>query len=258
MSIWDWVSGLIFNESEYPSLSKYMDIEAQRAIDPGRSAAAAIGTSIFTLGVLLGVGAGIFFSSWVAGLGLSAIGALFGMGWYQRYANGQTGEERELNRVRRDAREYLGHLRKWRFLRMLKSKLPGGAAELLDAGANSWLRTAAALQTIRSHSPRQSETLGMTEDTITKAMDSGMSRLILMARDGNLGNGVFLSPAFDQARKIADEMLRLSRETEKLCDRKLFAEMEPGTPVDELRAALSEVEQLSQAEAEVRRIGLRH
>jgi hypothetical protein len=258
MSIWDWISGLVFNETEYPSLAKYMDVEAQRAIDPGRSAAAAIGTSIFTLGVLLGVGAGLFFSSWMVALGLSAMGALLGMGWFQRYTNGQNGEERELNRVRREAREYLGQLKTWRFLRMLKSRLPGGAAELLDAAANSWLRTAAALQTIRSHSPRQSETLGMTEDTITNAMDSGMSRLILMARDGQLGNGVFLAPSFDQGRKIADEMLRLSKETEKLCDRKLFAEAEPGTPVDDLRAALSEVEQLTRAEAEVQRISLRH
>ncbi|MGI8923262.1 MAG: hypothetical protein ACR2HJ_04355 [Fimbriimonadales bacterium] len=251
MRVFEWLGKFLNGETEFPCLAKYIEVEIVRTIDPGQNVAAAVGLSAATLGALIGVGLGIVFNSIALGAIVFAGGLAFGLNWFLRYQKRQSESQKELNRARRQAREFLHELRKWKFLRMLEMKLTGGMGEILDAAAASWLRAHLAVNSANEDAKHRHSSLGATAENVMAAMDSGMAKLLIMAKEAQEYGSAFLSPNFDNARHVANEMRELSKETERLCDRLQIERSAGPTPIDELRDALAEIKHLDAAEQEV-------
>ena len=246
-----WLRGLLSGEPEFENLEKYIELETRRSVDPGAESAMAVALSAITLG---GLGAvAVFFATESRFLALlvGLTGIVFSIAWLIQHSTSVSPDDRAAAQVRRKARGFLWELRRWKHRRMLRIKLGGGIGELLDTAARYWLRAQAAL-TADNWAIQTAGTQWMgVKEKATSAMDTGMAKLLLLAQDAQSVDNSFLSPSFEGARQIVENMRELAKESEKLADRLRIEAADPSAPADELRSTLAEIRNLTEAEEEL-------
>ena len=246
-----WLNGLLSGEPEYENLEKYIELETRRSVDPGAESAIAVALSAITLG---GLGAvAVFFAteSRVLALLVGLTGLVFSIAWLIQHSASATPDDKAVLQIRRRARGFLWELRRWKHRRMLRIKLGGGIGELLDSAGRYWLRSQAALSADTwAIQTAGTQWVGVKEKA-TSAMDTGMAKLLLLAQDAQSVDTSFLSPSFEGARQIVENMRELAKESEKLADRLRIEAVDPLAPADELRSTLAEIRNLTEAELEL-------
>jgi hypothetical protein len=256
MNVWDFLNSILHREPEYPSLERYVDIELERRVDPRRDAALAITLSTLTLAALASLGFWFAVGSPALAWAAAAIGTLGAAAWIGRYYGKLSDAEKELTQARKEARSFLFDLHKWKRRRWLKRCLAGGIGELLDSGAQYWHRTQAALNSDGWEVEDAAGAWASIRRRAIHAMESAMARLLIMASDAQEASVSFISPAFEPARKLVEEMREMAKQAERLADRRRAGSVQEGGPTNELREALAEMQRLEAAESEVQGIAL--
>ena len=248
----EWIGGWLNREAEFPFLERYIEEEVRRA-DP-RSTASVVGwvagtisffAAISFMGAGLWIGPPLFFLSPVVGVLSAAV--------VNRIAHNNTDPvQRELDKKRRSLRGFVQQLRSWKNMRMLRFKLQGGLGEILEVGARCWLQTRYGLEEV-INGPRDNPIYD-TSSRVMRAMDAGMTKLIDVACD-SVQSGLFLSPSFEAARGVAEHMVALGREADRIAAKhQTETDRKSVSATDELRAALAECRSLDEAHRELDRI----
>jgi hypothetical protein len=194
--------------------------------------------------------------SWLISAAIGIAGLAIGLGWWARYQQNLSVDERQLTRVRSQAREFVEQLTKWKKRRQLKAKLGLPFGELLDAAARYWLRAHVALSAEAWRLAPAGSSWRAVRERAVSAMDSGIARVLLLAQEA-LPAAAFMPPQFDKAKRVVEEMRALAKEVELLADKCNYEfESAETTADDSLRAALSEIKGLSNAHEEVERTKL--
>lgn len=248
----DWVSGWLNREAEFPFLERYLEEEVKRLQTSDNPA-------IFgwiTAGVAFFTGIPFTLAGYWFGVPLILASPLIGYAakvLMEARLSGRTDPvQRELDKKRRSLRGFVHQLRKWKNMRMLRFKLQGGLGEILEVGARCWLQTRYGLEDILD-GPRDNPSYDIAA-RVMRAMDTGMTKLVDVASD-SVQNGIFLTPAYEAARTVAEHMVALGREADRI-SAKFQSEEEQKTlsATDELRATLAECRSLDEAHQELDRI----
>jgi hypothetical protein len=254
----DWIGGWLNREAEFPFLERYIEEEVRR---PHTSDGAATWGWI-AAGVSFFAGVTFAFAEVAVGVPLIFLSPLVGVAAsiaVNHLANSRTDPlQRELDKKRKSLRGFVQQLRSWKNMRMLRFKLQGGLGDILEVGARCWLQTRYGLDEILN-GPRDSSVFD-TSTRVMRAMDAGMTKLIDVACD-SVQTGLFLTPAFDAARGVAEHMVALAREADRISAKHQTEEERKSlSATDELRAALAECRSLDEAHQELDRIheSLRH
>jgi hypothetical protein len=244
----DWVGGWLNREAEFPFLERYLEEEVKRPDTVGGGKGILLGLAAAIACFMLAAITGSAFLAYMAPVAAAGIA----IGMYMRTQRLIDPVQRELDNKRRSLRGFVHQLRKWKNMRMLRFKLQGGLGEILEVGARCWLQTRYGLEDVLS-GPRDNPIYD-TATRVMRAMDAGMTKLVDVACD-SVQNGLFLTPSYDAARGVAEHMVALGREADRIsakhqseADRKWLS------ATDELRAALAECRGLDEAQQELERI----
>jgi hypothetical protein len=254
----EWIGGWLNREAEFPFLERYIEEEVRR---PHPSDGASMWGWI-AAGIAFFSGVTFAFADAAIGVPLILFSPIIGFGAafaVSNMANSRTDPvQRELDKKRKSLRGFVQQLRSWKNMRMLRFKLQGGLGDILEVGARCWLQTRYGLDEILG-GPRDNPIFD-TSTRVMRAMDAGMTKLIDVACD-SVQTGLFLTPAFDAARGVAEHMVALAREADRISAKhQTDEERKSLSATDELRAALAECRGLDEAHQELDRIheSLRH
>lgn len=254
----EWIGGWLNREAEFPFLERYIEEEVRR---PHPSDGASM-WGWMAAGIAFFSGVTFAFAEAAIGVPLILFSPLIGVGAafaVSNMANSRTDPvQRELDKKRKSLRGFVQQLRSWKNMRMLRFKLQGGLGDILEVGARCWLQTRYGLEEILN-GPRDNPVFD-TSTRVMRAMDAGMTKLIDVAND-SVQSGLFLTPAFDAARGVAEHMVALAREADRISAKhQTEEERKSVSATDELRAALAECRSLDEAHQELDRIheSLRH
>ncbi|MEO7453367.1 MAG: hypothetical protein ABIV13_01235 [Fimbriimonadales bacterium] len=254
----DWIGGWLNREAEFPFLERYIEEEVRR---PHPSDGASMWGWI-SAGIAFFSGVTFAFADVAVGVPLILLSPLIGVGaafTVSNMAQKRTDPlQRELDKKRKSLRGFVQQLRTWKNMRMLRFKLQGGLGDILEVGARCWLQTRYGLDEVLS-GPRDNPVFD-TSTRVMRAMDAGMTKLIDVACD-SVQTGLFLTPSFDAARGVAEHMVALAREADRISAKHQTEEERKSlSATDELRAALAECRGLDEAHRELDRIheSLRH
>jgi hypothetical protein len=248
----DWVGGWLNREAEFPFLERYLEEEVKRP--DSREGAAIFGWIAAGVAFFSGITFAVA-DVWIGPM-LILFSPLIGFAaarlMHARAQMRVDPVQRELDNKRRSLRGFVHQLRKWKNMRMLRFKLQGGLGEILEVGARCWLQTRYGLEDILN-GPRDNPIYD-TATRVMRAMDAGMTKLVDVACD-SVQNGLFLSPSYDAARGVAEHMVALAREADRISAKHLSEEERKSlSATDELRAALAECRGLDEAHQELDRI----
>jgi hypothetical protein len=254
----EWIGGWLNREAEFPFLERYIEEEVRR---PHPSDGASMWGWI-AAGIAFFSGVTFAFADAAIGVPLILFSPIIGFGAafaVSNMANSRTDPvQRELDKKRKSLRGFVQQLRSWKNMRMLRFKLQGGLGDILEVGSRCWLQTRYGLEEILN-GPRDSQVFD-TSTRVMRAMDAGMTKLIDVTCD-SVQSGLFLTPAFDAARGVAEHMVALAREADRISAKHQTEEERKSlSATDELRAALAECRSLDEAHQELDRIheSLRH
>lgn len=247
----DWIGGWLNREAEFPFLERYIEEELRRATDIGLGA----------VGLLISFG--VLGAFWMAGAFLESSGLMYagpvaaiatGLVLLHQARQNVHPTQRELDKKRKSLRSFVHQLQSWRKMRMLRFKLPGGLGEILDVGARCWLQARYGLEPILNGPTR--DPIYDTSVRVMRAMDAGMTKLLDVACDTAM-SGMLLTPMYDGSRGVAEHMVALSREVDKISAKyETDREQQSVSATDELRAALAECRGLEEAHEELDSIHL--
>src|SRR5687768_4506082 len=248
----EWIGGWLNREAEFPFLERYIEEEVRR---PHASDGAAT-WGWMAAGVAFFAGVTFAFAEVAVGVPLVFLSPLVGVGASIAVNNLASRKadplQRELDKKRKSLRGFVQQLRTWKNMRMLRFKLQGGLGDILEVGARCWLQTRYGLEEILN-GPRDISVFD-TSTRVMRAMDAGMTKLIDVACD-SVQSGLFLTPAFDAARGVAEHMVALAREADRISAKHQTEEERKSlSATDELRAALAECRGLDEAHQELDRI----
>lgn len=248
----EWIGGWLNREAEFPFLERYIEEEVRR---PHVSDGAAFWGWV-AAGISFFAGVTFAFGEAAIGVPLILLSPLVGVGAsvaVAHLAQQRTDPlQRELDKKRKSLKGFVQQLRSWKNMRMLRFKLQGGLGDILEVGARCWLQTRYGLDEILS-GPRDNPVFD-TATRVMRAMDAGMTKLIDVAFD-SVQTGLFLTPAFDAARGVAEHMVALAREADRISAKHQTEEERKSlSATDELRAALAECRSLDEAHRELERI----
>lgn len=255
----EWIGGWLNREAEFPFLERYIEEEVRR---PHASDGAATWGWI-AAGISFFSGVTLAFAEVAVGVPLVFLSPLVGVGATLAVSSlaQQRSDplQRELDKKRKSLRGFVQQLRSWKNMRMLRFKLQGGLGDILEVGARCWLQTRYGLEEILN-GPRDNPIFD-TSSRVMRAMDAGMMKLIDVAYD-SVQSGLFLSPSFEASRGVAEHMVALAREADRIAAKHQNEEERKSlSATDELRAALAECRSLDEAHRELDRIqheSLRH
>ncbi|MDQ2986423.1 MAG: hypothetical protein M3R13_06840 [Armatimonadota bacterium] len=245
----DWIGGWLNREAEFPFLERYIEEEVRRSTDVGIG----VGGFMLSMAALLACWMLGAISNWSVPIILGPIAAAAtAFGLHRMTQNRVHPAQRELDKTRKSLRGFMHQLRSWKNMRMLRFKLQGGLGEIMEVGARCWLQTRYGLDDVLNG--HREDPLYDTCAKVMRAMDVGMTKLVGVAKDSS-ESGLFLHPAYEAGRTVAEHMVALSREAEKLAVKHQTAEDRSTiSATDELRAALDECRGLDEAHQELDRI----
>lgn len=233
-------------EAGLEAFCHYLDRQVRRSADTrGGILGAIIGTSWGLSGALVGILAGAL--RLPDGLALSALllgvfGTAGGLVWYYR---GRSEDEQKLARIHGETRGLFWKLNRERWQGQLSIAEPERA--ILEQGALAWRRAIAAFESPLWMASGSESPHSQARQRGQMAIEAAMAQLTAL-----LAGGGFTSSGLKSAESLVAEMTEIADEAQSLVGHLGERGAPIGDVATDLRAALKDLQSLSEAENELR------
>lgn len=228
------------------AFGQWLDRQVRRSSDTRSGILGAIiGTSWGMSGAAIGILSGALQVPTLAllvGLVVGGAGTTAGLIWYYR---GRTQDDRELERRHGQTRSLAWRLQQQRWQGQLV--LPEPSRELLESGAQAWLRALSAFDSEVWMTAGSGSTYASARNRGRFSVESAMAQLATMLASGGVSES-----GLDGAKKLVEEMQRIADEAQELVGHLSGRGAQTGEVESDLRFALQELRALSEAESELR------
>jgi hypothetical protein len=122
---------------------------------------------------------------------------------------------------------------------------------MLNSAAAYWLRANVALGADSWNLLSPDSHWTSIRERAINAMDSGMARALLLAKEAQIAGTEFYSPQVESMKPVIEQMRELAKESERLSDRMAVEALDSPQPTEQLREALADIKRLETAEREL-------